>query len=324
MSEPDSHQSMVPADAPRQRLDRYLADTLPALSRSRIKALILAGHASVDGTAANDPARMLRGGQRVGLSVPAAAPAEPLAQAIPLDVVYEDEALIVIDKPAGLVVHPAAGNPDRTLVNALLAHCGDSLSGIGGVRRPGIVHRLDKETSGLMLAAKTDQAHQALAAQFAAHSIARAYAAVVWGTPKRRQGTVSGNIGRDPRNRKRMTVVAKGGKPARTGYCVRQRLGSGLASLLRCRLETGRTHQIRVHMRAIGCPLIGDPVYGRGQKAAPKGAPEAAIAFSRQALHAYFLGFTHPLSLRPLYFHSNFPNDIKCLLESFGKQEEKP
>jgi 23S rRNA pseudouridine1911/1915/1917 synthase len=324
MTDRDSHQSTVPAGAPRQRLDRYLADSLPELSRSRIKALILGGHASVDATAAADPARTLRPGQQVTLIVPPAAPAEPMAQAMPLDVVYEDEALIVIDKPAGLVVHPAAGNPDRTLVNALLAHCGDSLSGIGGVRRPGIVHRLDKETSGLMLAAKTDAAHHALAAQFAAHSIARAYAAVVWGSPQPRQGSVSGNIGRDPRNRKRMTVVAKGGKPARTHYRVRQVLGEGLASLLRCRLETGRTHQIRVHMREIGCPLVGDPVYGRGRKGAPKGLPEAAIAFPRQALHAYFLGFTHPLSLRPLYFESDFPNDIKCLLDSFGKPEEKP
>ncbi len=324
MTEPDSHQSTVSAGAPRQRLDRYLADSLPELSRSRIKALILAGHGTVDGMAAKDPALALRPGQQVALTVPPAIAAEPLAQAMPLDVVYEDEALIVIDKPAGLVVHPAAGNPDHTLVNALLAHCGDSLSGIGGVRRPGIVHRLDKDTSGLMMAAKTDAAHHALADQFAAHSIARAYAAVVWGTPKPHQGSVSGNIGRDPRNRKRMTVVAKGGKPARTHYRVRQRLGSGAASLLRCRLETGRTHQIRVHMREIGCPLVGDPVYGQGCKGAPKGAPEAAIAFPRQALHAYFLGFTHPLSLRPLYFQSNFPNDIKCLLESFGKPEEKP
>jgi 23S rRNA pseudouridine1911/1915/1917 synthase len=324
MTEPDNHQSTVPAGAPRQRLDRYLADSLPEMSRSRIKALILAGHAAINGAATIDPAKTLRSGQRIALTVPPATPAKPEAQDIPLDVVYEDEALIVIDKPAGLVVHPAAGNPDHTLVNALLAHCGDSLSGIGGVRRPGIVHRLDKETSGLMMAAKTDQAHHALAEQFAAHSIARAYAAVVWGVPKPRQGSVSGNIGRDPRNRKRMTVVARGGKPARTHYRLRTVLGGGAASLLRCRLETGRTHQIRVHMRTIGCPLVGDPVYGGGRKTAHKGVPEAAIAFPRQALHAYFLGFTHPLSLRPLYFQSNFPNDIKCLIESFGKQEEKP
>ena len=321
MTDRNSYESTVPQGAPRQRLDRYLADSLPEVSRSRIKALILSGHAAIDGAAVTNPAKPLRQGQTVALGMPAATPAVPEPQAIPLVVVYEDEALVVVDKPAGLVVHPAPGNPDRTLVNALLAHCGETLSGIGGVRRPGIVHRLDKETSGLMVAAKTDTAHQALAAQFAAHSIARAYAAVAWGVPSPRQGSVSGNIGRDPRNRKRMTIVSKGGKPARTGYRVQCVLGDGLASLLRCRLETGRTHQIRVHMREIGCPLVGDPVYGRGRKTTPKGAPEAAIAFPRQALHAYFLGFTHPLSLRTLGFRSNFPNDIRRLLDSFGKPE---
>ncbi len=321
MTDRDSYESTIPQGAPRQRLDRYLADSLPEVSRSRIKALILSGHAAIDGAAVTNPAKPLRQGQTVALGIPAATPAVPEPQAIPLVVVYEDEALVVVDKPAGLVVHPAPGNPDRTLVNALLAHCGETLSGIGGVRRPGIVHRLDKETSGLMVAAKTDTAHQALAAQFAAHSIARAYAAVAWGVPLPRQGSVSSNIGRDPRNRKRMTIVSKGGKPARTGYRVQCVFGDGLASLLRCRLETGRTHQIRVHMREIGCPLVGDPVYGRGRKMTPKGAPEAAIAFPRQALHAYFLGFTHPLSLRALGFRSNFPNDIRRLLDSFGKTE---
>ena len=323
MTDRDSYESTIPQGAPRQRLDRYLADSLPEVSRSRIKALILSGHAAIDGAAVTNPAKPLRQGQTVALGIPAATPAVPEPQAIPLVVVYEDEALVVVDKPAGLVVHPAPGNPDRTLVNALLAHCGETLSGIGGVRRPGIVHRLDKETSGLMVAAKPDTAHQALAAQFAAHSIARAYAAVAWGVPLPRQGSVSSNIGRDPRNRKRMTIVSKGGKPARTGYRVQCVLGDGLASLLRCRLETGRTHQIRVHMREIGCPLVGDPVYGRGRKMTPKGAPEAAIAFPRQALHAYFLGFTHPLSLRTLGFRSNFPNDIQHLLDSFGKAEQK-
>ncbi len=321
MTDRDSYESTVPQGAPRQRLDRYLADSLPEVSRSRIKALILSGHAAIDGAAVTNPAKPLRQGQTVALGMPAATPAVPEPQAIPLVVVYEDEALVVVDKPAGLVVHPAPGNPDRTLVNALLAHCGETLSGIGGVRRPGIVHRLDKETSGLMVAAKTDTAHQALAAQFAAHSIARAYAAVAWGVPLPRQGSVSGNIGRDPRNRKRMTIVSKGGKPARTGYRVQCVFGDGLASLLRCRLETGRTHQIRVHMRELGCPLVGDPVYGRGRKMTQKGAPEAAIAFPRQALHAYFLGFTHPLSLRTLGFRSDFPNDIRHLLDSFGKAE---
>ena len=323
MTDRDSYESTIPQGAPRQRLDRYLADSLPEVSRSRIKALILSGHAAIDGAAVTNPAKPLRQGQTVALGIPAATPAVPEPQAIPLVVVYEDEALVVVDKPAGPVVHPAPGNPDRTLVNALPAHCGETLSGIGGVRRPGIVHRLDKETSGWMVAAKTDTAHQALAAQFAAHSIARAYAAVAWGVPLPRQGSVSSNIGRDPRNRKRMTIVSKGGKPARTGYRVQCVFGDGLASLLRCRLETGRTHQIRVHMREIGCPLVGDPVYGRGRKMTPKGAPEAAIAFPRQALHAYFLGFTHPLSLRTLGFRSNFPNDIQHLLDSFGKAEQK-
>ena len=313
----NKHSSVVPGEAARRRLDRYLADLVPGLSRSRVKALLLAGHGRIDGDQATDPARLLRPGQIVTLEIPAAVPATPPAQAMPLTVVYEDAALIVIDKPAGLVVHPAPGNPDRTLVNALLAHCGDSLSGIGGVRRPGIVHRLDKDTSGVMVAAKTDDAHRALASQFAAHTVTRAYAAVVWGAPSPRGGVFAGNIGRSPRNRKKMTVLPKGGKPARTAWRVQRVLGGGIASLLRCRLETGRTHQIRVHLSHLGWPLIGDPVYGRARRSLTVAAPEAASAFPRQALHAYLIGFTHPLSHRRLHFRSEFPKDIKCLLESF-------
>jgi 23S rRNA pseudouridine1911/1915/1917 synthase len=315
---------MVPPGARAERLDRFLAGALGELSRSRIKALILAGEASVDGAAARDPATRVRPGQTVRLRVPAAAEPAPRPQAIPLAVVYEDEHLIVVDKPAGLVVHPAPGNPDRTLVNALLAHCGESLSGIGGVRRPGIVHRLDKDTSGLIVAAKSDAAHHGLAAQFAARSVERAYRAVVWGVPVPSEGTVSGNIGRSPANRKKMAVLLRGGKPAHTRYRLEKVLGGGLASLLCCRLDTGRTHQIRVHLAHFGHPLVGDPAYGRAAARLRRAAPACARTFPRQALHAYLLGFTHPLSSRTLRFESDLPNDIKELLDSFGDRGEAP
>jgi 23S rRNA pseudouridine1911/1915/1917 synthase len=307
-----------------ERLDRFLAGALPELSRSRIKALILAGEASVDGAAARDPALRVRPGQTVRLNLPGAAEPAPRPQAIPLAVVYEDEHLIVLDKPAGLVVHPAPGNPDRTLVNALLAHCGVSLSAIGGVHRPGIVHRLDKDTSGLMVVAKSDAAHHALVAQFAARSIERAYRAVAWGVPAPSEGTVSGNIGRSPANRKKMAVLLRGGKPAHTRYRLEGVLGGGLASLVRCRLDTGRTHQIRVHLAHIGHPLVGDLAYGRGAAHLRRAAPAAARTFPRQALHACLLGFTHPLSPRALRFESEFPNDIKMLLDSFEGRGETP
>jgi 23S rRNA pseudouridine1911/1915/1917 synthase len=306
-----------------RRLDAFLARALPSLSRSRLKRLIESGLVRADGSPATDASAKVRAGQTFAILVPESREAHPEAQRLPLDVIYEDRHLIVIDKPAGLVVHPAAGNPDRTLVNALLAHCGDSLSGIGGVRRPGIVHRLDKDTSGLMVVAKNDAAHAGLAAQFAAHTVERAYRALVWGVPRPRQGEIAGNIGRSARDRKKMAVVARGGKTALTRYRVIESYGT-VASLVECRLATGRTHQIRVHLASIGHPVMGDPVYGRltaARKAALPPAARAALeSLGRQALDAYLLGFEHPASREKLRFEKNIPNDInilKCLLEEF-------
>ncbi len=312
------HRVEVPANAAPDRLDRVLAAQLPDLSRSRISALIRDDKATIDGAVVNNPSRKVGPGAVIVLLVPPARDAVPTPQAISLTVVYEDESLIVIDKPAGLVVHPAPGNPDRTLVNALLAHCGASLSGIGGVKRPGIVHRLDKETSGLMVAAKTDAAHHGLVAQFSAHTIQRAYRAVVWGVPSPARGVIDQNIGRSPTNRKKMAVLASGGRPARTHYRVEKVLAGGLASLVQCRLETGRTHQIRVHMASIGSALVGDPVYGRASRQRKRSAPALAAQFPRQALHAYLLGFTHPLSQVTLKFESELPNDISQLLSELS------
>ncbi len=299
------------------RLDKVLSQSLAAHSRTRIKTLIETGNVTLDGAKVTDPSRRVKQGEVWMVTVPATVPAKPVAQFMELNVVHEDDQLIVIDKPAGLVVHPAPGNPDRTLVNALIAHCGDSLSGLGGEARPGIVHRLDKNTSGLMVAAKNDLAHRHLARQFAEHSLERAYKAVVWGIPARKAAQISGNIGRDPRNRKKMAVVKRGGKPASTGYRV-IRVLDGAASLLECRLATGRTHQIRVHLASIGHPLIGDPQYGRAKRRrvpspdSPLG--QAAAKIKRQALHAFLIGFTHPTTGERLAFRSELPNDINELL----------
>ncbi len=291
------------------RLDKFLARST-GLSRMRLKGLIEAGQAAIDGATIEDASARVKPGQTVTLGVPPAAPATPAAQEIPLTVVYEDVDLIVIDKPAGLVVHPAPGNPDRTLVNALLAHCRGSLSGIGGVERPGIVHRIDKDTSGLMVVAKSERAHLGLADLFARHDIDRGYKAVVWGSPKTRAGTVEAPIGRARFDRKKMAIVAEG-KPAVTHWTVERRFGTA-AALVDCRLETGRTHQIRVHMASLGHGLVGDKTYGR----VPKGAPSMARAFPRQALHAWLLGFRHPVSAEILRFESNLPKDMNELLDS--------
>lgn len=320
----------VPLERDGARLDACLAAEAPGLTRSRIKTLILEGcvsrtvapsepaHGVRGGETISDPAYRVKHGQIFAIQLPDIVSAEPVGQSIPLDIVYEDDALIVIDKPAGLVVHPAAGNPDNTLVNALIAHCGESLSGIGGVARPGIVHRLDKDTSGLMVAAKTDKAHLGLAEQFAAHSIDRAYKAVILGVPNKEAGRIEGNIGRSPTNRKKMAVVARAGKPAVTRYRLLKAFGTA-ASLVECRLETGRTHQIRVHMTHIGHPLIGDPLYGRARKLAGGVSAEtvAAVAgFPRQALHAFRLGFRHPNGQEKLMFESHMPNDLNELVIS--------
>ena len=304
-----------------ERLDKLLAAALPALSRTRLKNLIEEGRVVCAGATITDASRRVKPGETFEILVPPPIPAEPRAQDIPLSIVYEDEDLIVIDKPAGLVVHPAPGNRENTLVNALLAHCGKSLSGIGGVMRPGIVHRLDKDTSGLMVVAKNDAAHASLARQFAERTMSRAYYAVVWGIPRKAAGEISGNIGRHPHFRKKMAVVKSGGKPALTRYKVLRRFGKA-ASLVECRLASGRTHQIRVHMAAIGHPVIGDPVYGGKSPPGIKIDPALAIAakhLGRQALHAYLIGFDHPRTGKRLEFQSKITNDINALITLLEK-----
>ena len=304
-----------------QRLDRVLALHLPAISRVRLKRLIQSGHVLCGGAALRDPSRRVRCGQNFVVMLPEAEAAAPAPQPIALEIRYEDAHLIVVDKPAGLVVHPAPGNPDGTLVNALIAHCGTGLSGIGGVRRPGIVHRLDKDTSGLIVVAKTEAAHQALARDFAQRRIDRAYAAFVWGVPQPPSGEIVGNIGRNPANRKKMAVVGGGrGKPAATLYRLERTFCSGPASaaaaLVECRLATGRTHQIRVHLAHKGHPLIGDALYGprAGRAAARRGPIGGRIAgFPRQALHARRLGFSHPAGAGRLEFDSPLPADLHAL-----------
>lgn len=316
------------AAQPGDRVDRWLASSLgargdgPPLSRNRLKSLILDGRVSADGATISDPSDAVKPGARYRIAVPPAAPAEPEAQDLPLTVVYEDAALIVIDKPAGMTVHPAPGAPRDTLVNALINHCGDSLSGIGGVRRPGIVHRIDKDTSGLLVVAKTDAAHHGLARLFAEHTIERAYRALCWGLPVPPAGRIAGAIGRHPRDRVRMAVLPDGaGKPAVTHYRTLRRFGEA-AALLECRLETGRTHQIRVHLTHAGHPLVGDPVYGRGRSARLAGLPEPVRRtlhdFPRQALHAAVLGFAHPVNGDQLRFESALPADMAALLAALG------
>lgn len=318
MADGTTYSVTVDEDKAGERLDRVLADAIPALSRSRIKALLEAGQIRGDDDAVvTNPARKVRRGECFSVTQPPPAPAVPEPQDIPLDIVFEDDHLIVVDKPAGLVVHPAAGHHDGTLVNGLLYHCRDSLSGIGGVTRPGIVHRLDKDTSGLIVVAKDDETHRGLAEQFATHTLERAYKALVWGVPIPKSGTITGNIGRSPRNRKKMAVVTRGGKSATTHYH-RERAFGSLAALVECRLETGRTHQIRVHMASIGHPVVGDPVYGGGsRRALSNAAPEAVLALRQQhtqLLHAYLLGFNHPATLKTMRFVSNKMNNIKSLV----------
>jgi len=299
-----------------ERLDRLLARRFGDLSRTRLKHLVEAGQVSVDGATIKDPSLRVKPGQRCAVTLPPPVADKPEAQVMALDIRYEDSELIVLEKAAGLVVHPAPGNPDGTLVNALLAHCGDSLAGIGGVRRPGIVHRLDKDTSGLMVVAKTERAHAALAADFAARRVERAYLAVVWGVPHPREGEISGAIGRNPANRKSMAVVTRGGRSAITRYRV-LRIFKDVAALVECRLATGRTHQIRVHLAAHGNPLIGDPVYGRSRgrrRALAEPLRTALEAFPRQALHAASLGLKHPAKGEWLQFQSDLPSDMNELI----------
>ncbi|MGY8664074.1 RluA family pseudouridine synthase [Bradyrhizobium sp. UFLA05-109] len=315
---------VVTGDEGSARLDRVLAARLPDLSRSRLKTLILAGAVSLKSAAVRDPAYHVASGDTIIIDVPEAAPAEPMAEDIALDIVFEDDDIIVIIKPAGLVVHPAAGHETGTLVNALIAHCGTSLSGIGGVRRPGIVHRLDKDTTGLMVVAKNDLAHQSLSAQFADHGrtgeMRRGYLAFAWGVPNRQRGTVDAPIDRHPHAREKM-AVRQSGRTAVTHWEIMEsfagRDGEPVASLLACELETGRTHQIRVHLSHIGHPLLGDAVYGPHFKTkANQLGPEsqgALAALGRQALHAYLLVIEHPRSGELLHWEQPLPEDLLLL-----------
>ncbi|QPC90513.1 RluA family pseudouridine synthase [Mesorhizobium sp. INR15] len=323
------------ADAAGQRLDQWLASQLgPDMSRSRVQMLIKQGAVTVGGKMIDEAKRKMIAGDSVSVVMPEPEPAEPLGENITLDVLYEDDELIVINKPAGLVVHPGAGNWTGTLVNALIHHCGDSLSGIGGVRRPGIVHRLDKETSGVMVVAKTDRAHKALSEAFADHGLTgdleRAYQALVWGIPQRPSGTVDAPLGRAA-DRVRRAVVPSGRDDARhaiTHFTVQERFGEAqqafaTASLVECRLETGRTHQIRVHMAHIGHPVVGDPDYGQAFRTKANRLPDPlktlVKAFPRQALHARLLAFRHPATHLTMRFEAPIPGDMEELVSGFRK-----
>lgn len=308
-----------------QRLDKVLAAGAEGLSRARVQALIEDGHVRENGAAVTGASRKVKSGEVYEIDIPAPVAATPEAQEIPLDIAYEDEDLIVINKPADMVVHPAAGNHDGTLVNALLAHCGAALSGIGGVKRPGIVHRLDKETSGLMVVAKNDAAHHGLSEQLSTRTLTRVYQAIVWGVPSPAQGRIETLIGRHKTNRKKMAVLEGGGKDAITDYRVLESFGL-LAALVECRLKTGRTHQIRVHMSHIGFPLAGDPLYGKGSPAkflrqmkAPENVAEALISFPRQALHAAQLEFIHPISENRISLRAEMPPDMQMLLQALRR-----
>lgn len=310
------------------RLDKVLASALADISRARLQSLITALCVTVNGQPQPQARYKVKTGDQVAVKIPLPEDATPQPQDIPLDVYFEDEHLLVINKAAGMVVHPAAGNHDGTLVNALLHHCGDSLSGIGGVRRPGIVHRLDKDTTGLMVVAKNDAAHQALSAQFASHGrdgvLERAYRAIVWGVLGRPSGKVETLIGRHPHSRLKMAVLREGGRHAITHWVRKDgfldKSGKVVASEVECVLETGRTHQIRVHMAHIGHPLLGDEVYGAGFKASARNLPDKAQKvlknFKRQALHAYKLGFEHPVSGEKMVYTANLPDDLNLLINS--------
>lgn len=324
MSEESPKLHVIAPEGSAGRVDRYLAEAFPALSRSRLKALIEAGHVRRAGAVLREPAEPVRPGVLYEIAPPAPVASANQPQAMALEILHEDSDLLVLNKPAGLVVHPAPGNWDFTLVNALLAHCGDTLPGIGDEKRPGIVHRLDKDTSGVMVVAKTDLALQKLSAAFAARDLDRAYLALCWGLPAPAAGEIEGAIGRDPRDRKRMAVRPEGskgggGKEALTRYRTLSVFHAALA-LLECRLATGRTHQIRVHLASKGHPLVGDPVYLRRIPAAARGLPVALrgqlLDFPRQALHAARLGFAHPRSGKHLEFHTNPPEDMAGLLRA--------
>jgi len=318
---------VVADEAAGTRLDAWVAGAVPDLGRNHAKRLVLAGHVAVGGRTIVEAKRPVKPGEVIAIDLPPAAPTAIAGEAIALSVVYEDDAVIVIDKPAGLVVHPAGGHHTGTLVNALIAHCGASLSGIGGVARPGIVHRLDKDTTGLMVVAKTDRAHRNLAAQFADHGrsgpLERGYKAIVWGVPDRPIGTIAAALGRSTRNREKIEVKRTGGREAITHYRVAERYGAKakpVAALVECRLETGRTHQIRVHLASIGHPVIGDPAYASGfaTKTTLLAEPARTVAANlpRQALHAWLLGFEHPETGEEMRFESPLPADMAALVSA--------
>ncbi|WP_051608767.1 RluA family pseudouridine synthase [Fodinicurvata fenggangensis] len=318
-TESGRHEIAVTPEDSDMRLDRMLATKLPDLSRSRIKTLIAQGALKHDGQTIVDPSLRVKPGQNFAIDIPETRKQILEAQPLGLDILFEDADLLVLNKPSGLVVHPAAGTPDGTLVNALLAHCGDSLRSVGGEERCGIVHRLDKDTSGVLVAAKSEAAYNSLVSQFAERRVSREYMALVWGSPSPREGEIEGNIGRSPTNRKKMAVLRTGGKPARTHYRTLHSYGAEAVSQLSCRLESGRTHQIRVHMAQAGHPLVGDPLYGRRRPALLKQLPEQVSAtlsaFPRQALHARTLGFEHPSTGEWLDFTTDLPCDLKNLIK---------
>ncbi len=307
-----------------QRLDRFLSECFKQLSRSQIQRLIAAGNLSCDDSLIVDNAFKVRSGDIYQLEIPEPEEANPVPEDIELDIVYEDKDLIVVNKPAGMTVHPAPGAYSGTLVNALLFHCRDNLSGIGGVKRPGIVHRIDKDTSGLIVAAKNDITHRGLCDQFFVHSIERTYQAIVYGTPNPLQGKIETNIGRSPYDRKKMAVLQSGGKVAITNYKTLEIFGRA-ASLVECKLETGRTHQIRVHMSSLGCNLIGDKVYEKAKRTSIVfGSDELkkeVLTFPRQALHAKTLGFVHPVLGLYMQFSSELPDDMSMLLNRLRNQK---
>jgi len=301
-----------------QRLDHFLVQALPGYSRTRLQDLISQGHVRLEQMPILDAAYKVKMGQQYSLIVPPPEETHIIAQSLPLEILYEDNDILIINKAAGMVAHPAPGHKQETVVNALLSHCGDSLSGIGGVKRPGIVHRLDKDTSGLMVVAKNDHAHQQLAAQFASRTLSRRYWALVWGLLPQRSGSIEGAIGRSPRNRQKMALVKKGGKPAQTFYNVEKtfipkNMPQQAITLIECTLATGRTHQIRVHLSAIGHPLVGDPVYG--SKGKGKLWPENITQFPRQALHAFQLQLQHPRTQEMMTFNAPIPQDLQNLVE---------
>jgi len=328
LTEASSDRREASPDASGERLDRWMTQVWEDLSRSRCKALVEAGALSMDGEVFTDPSAKVREGARYLLTMPEPEPATPRAEDIPLDVLFEDDDLIVVNKAAGMTVHPAAGNWTGTLVNALLHHCAGSLSGIGGVQRPGIVHRLDKDTSGVMVVAKSDRAHQGLGAAFAKHDVERAYLACVRGAPKPRADRLETRLGRSSYDRKKFAVIedqaSTAGKVAITNYKTLKTfgqepgksVGTPLASLVECRLETGRTHQIRIHMAHLGCPLLGDPLYGRGRSTplAKLDSGKDFRDFRRQALHAAILGFDHPVTGERLRFETEPPKDMQRLI----------